>query len=122
VRGHGQQTTLGETGLEPLLRDAIAKRGRGKPARRWRSQALARASRCLIDLGYRPSRNEASEWESASSIISAALQRLGKPMSEKRIAEVVREVEEQVAAEVARQRWPVANNTPLLVGSTRRRR
>ncbi len=42
----------------------------------------------LVKAGFNPTRNDASESESASSIVSTALKRVGLDLSERRIAEI----------------------------------
>lgn len=63
---------------------------RGKPTRRYRDMALRMATERLTGRGYLRSRNEATrQWESAASIIAAALARLGERMTEKQVSAIV---------------------------------
>jgi hypothetical protein len=66
------------------------KKRRGKPTRHYRNSALEKAAARLVMRGYKPTRNEATRRDSASSIISEALRRLEVNISEKQINAIVR--------------------------------
>jgi hypothetical protein len=61
-----------------------------KPTRHYRNSALEKAAARLVSLGYKPTRNEATRRDSASSIIAEALRRLHMKPSEKQINAIVR--------------------------------
>jgi hypothetical protein len=65
------------------------KKRRGKPTRHYRNSVLERAAARLVTRGYKPTRNEATRRDSASSIICEALHRLGEKITEKQINAIV---------------------------------
>jgi hypothetical protein len=74
-----------------LLEQTKKPRGKGRPTRRTRDNAIRSAARRLVVRGYGPTRNEATyDRASASSIIHQALQRLGeRRLEEKSINAIV---------------------------------
>jgi hypothetical protein len=74
-----------------LLEQTKKRRGKGQPTRFYRNMAIGLAAiRLVLQHGYRRTRNEATEGDSASSIIHEALRRLGeKNLSEKSINMVI---------------------------------
>jgi D-aminopeptidase len=74
-----------------LLEQTKKRRGKGKPTRFYRNMAIGMAAiRLVLQHGYRRTRNDATEGDSASSIIHHALRRLGeKNLSEKSINMII---------------------------------
>jgi hypothetical protein len=62
---------------------------RGRPKQSARDHAIRDAAIKLVIGGYRPTRNDATVRDSASSIIHHALRRLGEKLSEKSINAIV---------------------------------
>jgi hypothetical protein len=65
------------------------KKRRGKPTQRYRDRAIQEAAIRLVMRGYKPTRNEATLRDSASSIIHQALRGLGETLQEKSINAIV---------------------------------
>jgi hypothetical protein len=74
-----------------LLKRQTEKR-RGRPKQSARDHAIRDAAIKLVMGGYRPTRNETTVRDSASSIIHHALRRLGEKLSEKSINAIVAKI------------------------------
>jgi hypothetical protein len=67
------------------------KRGRYSQDEFWaRDQFIVKAVECVVARGFAPTRNQASEHQSACSIVTAALARLGENLSEAAVVKIWR--------------------------------
>ena len=80
--------------IEALCREARPKRDARGTNNIFRDHVIWRWLMIpLVKAGFNPTRNEATESESATSIVSQALKRIGLELSERRIAEIWSRVE-----------------------------